>query len=101
MAKSWWQEALEKHDPKLAEHVAATQQFIFTDGALTAKAKTLMGLFGDAMLNHSGGVKALAARARQQGASEEEINETVRMAFLWAGLPGLVIGTHAYPSDAG
>ncbi len=99
MAKSFWVEAIEKNDPQLLEHMTAAAEFVRTDGALSAKVKTLMGLFGDAMLNHSGGVKALAAQARSQGATEEEINETVRMAFLWSGVPGLVIGTYAYPEQ--
>ncbi len=97
MAKPFWAEAIEKNDPQLLQHMNHAKEFVMTDGALSAKVKILMGLFGDAMLNHSGGVKSLAAQARQKGATEEEINETVRMAFLWSGLPGLVIGTYAYP----
>ena len=97
MAKSPWAEAIDKNDPALAEQMNALSEFVRTDGAIPAKVKTLMGLFGDAMLAHGGGVKALAAAARKQGATEEEINETIRMAFLWSGLPGLVMATQAYP----
>jgi hypothetical protein len=34
---------------------------------------------------------------RSLAASEEEIHETVHMAFLFGGLPGLVTGANAYP----
>jgi alkylhydroperoxidase/carboxymuconolactone decarboxylase family protein YurZ len=56
-----------------------------------------MSLFGDALLGRADGVKALAARARSQGATEAEINETVRMAFYFGGIPGLVTATKAFP----
>jgi alkylhydroperoxidase/carboxymuconolactone decarboxylase family protein YurZ len=55
-----------------------------------------MSMLADAILGHGDGVRAIAARARAQGASEEEIAETVRMAFLTAGMPGLVTGTNAF-----
>ncbi len=97
MGKSPWVEAIEKNDPELAKHMNALSEFVRADGALPAKVKTLMGLFADAMLAHPSGVKALAAAARKQGATEQEINETIQMAFLWAGLPALVMGTFAYP----
>jgi alkylhydroperoxidase/carboxymuconolactone decarboxylase family protein YurZ len=72
------------------------QQFVAKDGALPAKVKTLMSMLGDAILGHSEGVRAIAQRARAQGATEQEIAETVRMAFACAGMPGLVTGTYAF-----
>jgi alkylhydroperoxidase/carboxymuconolactone decarboxylase family protein YurZ len=97
MTKPPFIEALEKNDPALLKQMVALNEFASKDGALSAKVKTLMSMFGDAILNHPEGVRVLADRARAQGASEEEINETVRMAFLFAGLPGLVIATSAFP----
>ena len=55
-----------------------------------------MSMMGDAILGHADGVLALAQRARGQGASEAEIAETVRMAFVMGGLPGLVTATRAF-----
>jgi alkylhydroperoxidase/carboxymuconolactone decarboxylase family protein YurZ len=66
------------------------------NGALDAKTKTLMSLLGDAILNHPDGVAALAGRARQQGATEREIAETVRMAFMAGGLPALITALRAF-----
>ena len=76
--------------------MTALQDFAGKDGALPAKVKTLMSMLGDAILGHGEGVKAIAEQARAQGATEAEIADTVRMAFLCAGMPGLVTGTSAF-----
>jgi len=96
MQKPFFVETLEKCDPELLEHMNALQGFAGKDGALPAKVKTLMSMLADAILGHSEGVKAIAERARAQGATEQEIAETVRMAFVCAGMPGLVTGTFAF-----
>jgi alkylhydroperoxidase/carboxymuconolactone decarboxylase family protein YurZ len=96
MDKPFFIEALEKSDPELLTHLTSLQDFVGTDGALSAKVKTLMSMLGDAILGHPEGVKAIAERARAQGASEQEIAETVRVAFVCAGMPGLVTGTYAF-----
>jgi alkylhydroperoxidase/carboxymuconolactone decarboxylase family protein YurZ len=88
--------ALQKHDPKFAEVVGTGRDFILQDGALSAKVKTLMTMLCDCLLAHEAGVKAIADRARSVGATEEEIAETVRIAFLMGGLPGLVTGCNAF-----
>jgi len=97
MGKPFFVEALEKSDPQLLDHMNLLHEFAAKDGALPARIKTLMTMLVDAVLGHPEGVKAIAERARQQGASEEEIAETVRIAFMCGGMPGLVIGTYAFP----
>ena len=72
------------------------QQNIMVDGALSVKTKTLMMMLCDSLLAHPEGVASLAKRARALGASENEITETLSMAFLMGGLPGLVTGTNAF-----
>jgi len=96
MAKPFFVEALEKNDPELLKEMSSLQDLATKDGALPAKVKTLMSMLGDAILGHGDGVKAIAERARAQGATEAEIAETVRMALYCAGLPGLVTATHAF-----
>ncbi len=95
MAKPWFVEALEKGDPELLGQMASVQEFAGKEGALPARVKTLMSMLADAILGHGDGVAAIAERARAQGASEEEIAETVRMAFVCGGMPGLVTGARA------
>lgn len=96
MEKPFFVELLENNDPELLEHMNSLQKFAGEDGALSAKVKTLMSMFADAILGHPSGVKALAERARAQGATEREIAETVRMAFFCGGMPGLVTGTYSF-----
>ena len=100
MAKPWFIEALEKNDAKMLEQLESVEGLAGADGALSAKVKTLMSLLADAILAHPDGVKALAEKARAQGASEAQIVETVRMAFLCGGLPALVTATHAFDASS-
>lgn len=89
-------ERLESHDPDFVDQVRGLSNMLMTDGALPAKTKTLMTLLAEALLKREEGVKVIAAVARNVGATEEEINETVRLAFLLGGLSALAVGTHAY-----
>ena len=63
----------------------------------SAKTKVLMMVLSDSLLSHPTGVRNLANRARSLGATEGEISETVRVAYLMGGLPGLVTGCNAFP----
>ena len=91
--------ALERADAKLSEYVSTGREFIIADGALSAKVKTLMTMLCDALLAHENGVRNIAQRARAMGATEEEIAETVRVAFWMGGLPALVTGCNAFPDE--
>jgi len=88
---------MESHDAEFLDQVRSLSNWVMTDGALPAKTKTLMTLFGEAILKREEGVRVVASLARNIGATEAEIRETVRLAFLFAGLPGLSVATHAYP----
>lgn len=92
-------ERIENNDPELLEKMTSLREFALKEGALSTKMKTLMALLADALLNHPQGVKSLSNMARAHGASEEEIAETIHMAFLFGGLPGLVTATNAYKED--
>ena len=91
-----WQTIMRKHTPELLEQVTGLREAIMTDGALSLKTKTLMTMLCDALLAHPDGVAAIAKRARSLGASDAEIAETLGVAFLMGGLPGLVTGTDAF-----
>ena len=49
-----------------------------------------------AILAHPDGVKAIAGRARAMGVTEEEIRETVRVAYECGGTPALVTALNAF-----
>ncbi len=87
---------LRKRDPEFFELVGAVMTKTREAGALDAKTKTLITLALDAAGSHPEGVRNLAARARAMGATEQEIIETIRLAFLGAGIPGLVAGLAAF-----
>ena len=91
-----WQAALEKNAPALFGDISKVRESVLTEGALPLKVKILMTMLCDAILAHPDGVAGIAQRARAAGASEEEITETVGVAFIMGGMPGLVTGANAF-----
>ncbi|MDE0822469.1 MAG: carboxymuconolactone decarboxylase family protein [Dehalococcoidia bacterium] len=91
-----WQDLLKSGAPDILKVSEDARDAILPDGALSNKTKTLMTMLCDALLGHGGGVTTIANRARAAGASEEEIAETVGVAFLMGGLPALVTGANAF-----
>ena len=91
-----WQDNLQKNAPELLKVVNVARESVLTDGALSLKVKTLMTMLCDALLSHPEGVANIANRARAAGATEEEIAETVGVAFLFGGMPALVTGANAF-----
>ncbi|QIB75757.1 carboxymuconolactone decarboxylase family protein [Halogeometricum borinquense] len=86
---------LRAHDPDFADHVAAIARTAGTDDALSAQTKTLITLALDAADGNTNGVKDLAAVARSQGVSEQELAETVKVIANQGGLGKLAVATHA------
>ena len=91
-----WRDSLGKHAPEMLKQMTTLQETVTKDGALSMKTKTLMMMLCDSLLAHPDGVANIARRARTLGASEAEIAETVAVAFLMGGLPGLVTGANAF-----
>ncbi len=89
--------ALQAHDPSMLDTMTGVRDFVLADGALPSRIKVLMMMLSDCLLSHPVGVTNLANRARSLGATEPEIAETVRVAFLMGGMPGLVTGCNAFP----
>ncbi len=93
-----WQELLEKNAPGLHKEVTNVRESVMAEGALPLKVKVLMTMLCDALLAHPDGVAVIADRARAAGATEEEIAETVGVAFVMGGTPALVTGCNAFKS---
>ena len=55
-----------------------------------------MTMLCDALLAHPDRVANIANRARAAGATEEEIAETVGVAFLFGGMPAVVTAANAF-----
>jgi alkylhydroperoxidase/carboxymuconolactone decarboxylase family protein YurZ len=99
MAQPWYFEIVEKNDPEFVALLAADRDFAMSEGAIPAKYKTLMTMVIDALLAHDAGVATIANRARDLGASEDEIKEAVRVAYLYGGTPALVSALNAFPKE--
>lgn len=82
-----------KVDPKAVEHMRTSDDWVFTNGALTKKVKLLMAMAFDAADGAVGGVRGLAQRAMNEGATKEEIGEALRVAYLMKGVGSLYIGS--------
>ena len=91
-----WQSVLEKQSPEVLKHVNGLREAVLAEGALSLKTKTLMTMLCDALLGHADGVANIARRARALGATEGEIAETLAVAFLMGGMPGVVTGANAF-----
>lgn len=75
---------LEKVDNELFKIAKEKQDLIMRPGSLDVKTKFLILLSLD-VLAGSSGVKGISEAARKAGASEEEIIESLRIAYLVAG----------------
>jgi alkylhydroperoxidase/carboxymuconolactone decarboxylase family protein YurZ len=72
------------------------QQCLPETGVIPLKYRLLLSMVADGVLFHPEGVTALANSARQAGASEEEINEAMRVIYLSGGMVALVNSLGAY-----
>ena len=93
---SSWQAKVAEIAPELIKNMTGLREMVLAEGALSLKTKTLMMMLCDALLAHPDGVANIAKRARDLGASEAEIAETLGVAFMMGGMPGLVTGANAF-----
>ncbi|MFC1984032.1 carboxymuconolactone decarboxylase family protein [Chloroflexota bacterium] len=91
-----WQAKVREIAPELIKNMTGLRETVLAEGALSLKTKTLMMMLCDALLAHPDGVANIAKRARDLGASEAEIAETLGVAFMMGGMPGLVTGANAF-----
>jgi len=91
-----WQTKLGEYAPELLKNMTGLRESVLAEGALSLKTKTLMMMLCDALLAHPDGVANIAKQARELGASEAEIAETLAVAFMMGGMPGLVTGSNAF-----
>ncbi len=95
--RSGFMDEFAKRDPEFCKLVSAIMDKTREPGALDPKTKVLISLALDIAGGHADGVRNIAARARAQGASEAEIIETARLAFLVSGIPGIIASLAAVP----
>jgi alkylhydroperoxidase/carboxymuconolactone decarboxylase family protein YurZ len=82
-------------DPELMAHLQTTDPLIFTDGALPKQFKLLVAMAFDAAAGAEGGVRALANAALREGATIEQVAETLRVAYHLTGVGTLYTASRA------
>jgi alkylhydroperoxidase/carboxymuconolactone decarboxylase family protein YurZ len=87
---------VERTDPELYKIITGLVDYANEPGEIDAKTKVLMNLAIDAYANSHEGVKALSNAARNLGATEGEIAETLRLAYAVAGMKTLATTRNAY-----
>lgn len=80
---------LRRLDPEFMGHVDAANTLVYAPGALPCKFKLLLAMAFDAAHGAQGGVRALAAAAMREGATKEEVAETLRVAYYLTGVGSL------------
>jgi alkylhydroperoxidase/carboxymuconolactone decarboxylase family protein YurZ len=80
---------LQEMDPELAKLLQDTDALVYGSGALPKKVKLLIAMAFDAAHGAEMGVRALAAAAKREGASRQEIAETLRVAYHLSGVGSL------------
>jgi alkylhydroperoxidase/carboxymuconolactone decarboxylase family protein YurZ len=86
---------IQKLDPELMAHLRTTDPLIYADGALPKKFKLLVAMAFDAAAGAEGGVRALASAALREGATMEQIAETLRVAYHLTGVGTLYTASRA------
>jgi len=70
---------IKESDVSLFKQIGNTRELAFKDGEISKKNKLLIALAIDAAKNAENGVKSLAIQALENGASKDEILETLRI----------------------
>ena len=86
---------LKDSDKELFQIAAAHHDLSMAEGSLDQKTKFLILLAADTIAG-STGVKGISERARALGASESEIKETLRIAYLVAINHIICTGIHSF-----
>lgn len=94
--KPWFVECLAKNDPEMAQALERVIELAMGPGVLDLKTKLFIVLALDAFKGAERGVAAVAEQARRAGATEEEIKEVLRIAYLIASMDCLRAGSQAY-----
>lgn len=83
-------------DPELYSIIKQSLDLVHQDGALEKKYKYLISMVVDALRFHPSGVVACAKEAKEAGATDEQIMEAMRVAFVGGGLPCLLESVEVY-----
>ena len=89
-------EAVKATDEELYEIITKNMDLALADGALDQKTKVMITMALDAFAGAVEGVKSLSQRARDLGATEDEIKEVLRISYMVASMKTLATTRAAY-----
>jgi alkylhydroperoxidase/carboxymuconolactone decarboxylase family protein YurZ len=90
LSEKSWSEVLAEHSAELAALSRSDGEFLSTDSALPAWVKLLMAMQMDALFSHPGGARYYGRRARELGATDEQVVEAIWVLRIFAGRPAMV-----------
>jgi alkylhydroperoxidase/carboxymuconolactone decarboxylase family protein YurZ len=90
-----WSEIIAQYSDELARLSREEGEFLSSDSALPAWIKLLMAMQLDAVFNHPRGARGYGRRAREHGATVEQIVEAVKVLRMFGGRPAMVTGAEA------
>ncbi|WP_069999939.1 carboxymuconolactone decarboxylase family protein [Cellulosilyticum sp. I15G10I2] len=88
-------EIIQKNDEELFNTITASRALAFKESTLPLKEKLLIALALDASHGAVDGVKTLAKRAIEAGASKEEIMDTLRVTYFISGVGSIYTAARA------
>ncbi|MCD6397323.1 MAG: carboxymuconolactone decarboxylase family protein [Spirochaetaceae bacterium] len=88
-------DTISKLDPELYNNISASVKISLEDGALSKKNKLLIAMALDASHGTVDGVRSLALQALANGASKEEIMETIRVTNFISGVGSVYVAANA------
>ena len=88
-------DTITKLDPELYNNISSSVKISLEDGALSKKYKLLIAMALDASHGTVDGVRSLAMQALANGASKEEIMETIRVTNFISGVGSVYVAANA------
>lgn len=95
MSEKSWSDLISEKIPDLAALSKEDARFMDSDTALPSWVKYLLGAALDAVANHPNGCRRYGARAIEQGATQEQVADTIRMLRIFGGRPAMVTGAES------
>jgi alkylhydroperoxidase/carboxymuconolactone decarboxylase family protein YurZ len=86
---------IKKSDIALFDQIEDARELAFKDGEISKKNKFLIALAIDAAKHSHGGIRSLATQALENGATKNEIMETLRVANFICGVGSIYAAAEA------
>ena len=86
---------IKESDLELFEQIVNARELAFKDGKISKKNKLLIALAIDAVKHSENGIRSLAVQALENGATKDEIMETLRVVNYICGVGSMYTAAQA------